>query len=338
MRKGQNPAKAGVKGYAPKKLGIASLVSIPVLESYFEHALEIFRIHLASIRQYTLEPFDLFVFDNGSCVEVKNELVKLSGQGFINTLILSEHNLGKTAALNHLLGSMHNEWICFADSDMLFRPGWLEASWKINESFPGCGMIGAQVVFPDWEEDKGNSAFRQSHDAKFEITQEKAQSRVVKEYVRGRGVPEKRARFYRDMLMDKVTNVETGVEAYMGGNSHQQFLGPREILMQMLPLPSGLQLSREQDTYQDVRLDELGYLHLTTTVPYLYHMGNAVDPEIVPEVNKLRRMVPASAPVKSKVHRKANLGWKLLVRLYRYLPTRRILLRLYNNLYEIISN
>ena len=93
-------------------------------------------------------------------MEVKNELVKLSGQGFINTLILSEHNLGKTAALNHLLGSMHNEWICFADLDMLFRPGWLEASWKINVSFPGCGMIGAQVVFPDWEEDKGNSAFR----------------------------------------------------------------------------------------------------------------------------------------------------------------------------------
>ena len=76
----------------------------------------------------------------------------------------------------------------------------------------------------------------------------------------------------------------------------------------LLPLPSGLQLSREQDTYQDMRLDELGYLHLTTTVPYLYHMGNAVDPEIVPEVNKLRRMVPASAPVKSKVHRKATLA------------------------------
>ena len=102
------------------------------------------------------------------------------------------------------------------------------------------------------------------------------------------------------MLLDKVTNVETGVEAYMGGNSHQQFLGPREILNQLLPLPSGLQLSREQDTYQDTRLDELGYLHLTTTVPYLYHMGNAVDPEIVPEVNKLRRMVPAMLQSKAR--------------------------------------
>ncbi len=337
MRKGQNPAKAGVKAYIPKKLGIASLVSMPVLQGYFEHSLEIFIIHLASIHQYTTEPFDLVVFDNGSCAEVKNELVKMNENGLINTLILSEHNLGKTAALNHLLGSMSNEWICFADSDMLFRSGWLEACWKINESFPGCGMIGAQVVFPDWEEDKGNTVFRKNHDGKFQITQEKVLPWIVREYIIGRGINEKRARFYTDMLLDKVTNSDTGVEAYMGGNSHQQFLGPRDKLLQLLPLPSGLQLSREQDTYQDRRLDELGYLHLTTTVPYLYHMGNTVDPEIVLEVNKIQRNVSAEILVNSKARRKNNLGWKFLVGLYRYQPTRRMLLRLYNNLYEIIS-
>ena len=338
MRKGQNPAKAGVKAYSPKKLGIASLISVPVLEGYFEHALEIFKIHIASIRQYTAEPFDLFVFDNGSCVEVKNELVKMSGLGQINTLILSEHNLGKTAALNHLLGSMHNEWICFSDSDMLFRSGWLEASWQIADSFPNCGMIGAQVVFPDRIEDKGNTVFRQSHEEKYQISQVKPLATILKEYVRGRGINEKRAKYYKQMLLDKVTNVETGVEAFLGGNSHGQFLGPREVLLQLLPLPSGMQLSREQDSYQDIRLDELGYLHLSTTRPYIYHLGNVLDPEIIPEINKLRKSIPAKTPVSSKVRRKKNLGWKLLVRLYRYAPTRRILLRLYNNLYEIISN
>lgn len=338
MRKGQNPAKAGVKAYTPKKLGIASLVSIPVLEGYFTHSLEIFKIHIASIRQFTTEPFDLFVFDNGSCVEVKNELVKLSTQGIINTLILSEHNLGKTAALNHLLGAMHNEWICFSDSDMLYRPGWLEASWKINENFPGCGMIGAQVVFPDRDEDKGNTAFRQSHPDLYLITQEKPAPKVVKEYVRGRGINEKRAKYYKEMQLDKVVNTSTGVEAYMGGNSHGQFLGPREVLQQLLPLPSGLQLSREQDTYQDRRIDELGYLHLTTTMPYIYHMGNELDPEIVLEVNKLRKLLPASSAVKSKARRKHNLGWKIMVQGYRNQFFKRIMLRLYNNLYEIISN
>jgi glycosyltransferase involved in cell wall biosynthesis len=338
MRKGQNPAKAGVQAYTPKKLGIASLVSIPVLEGYFAHSLEIFKIHLASIRQYTAEPFDLFVFDNGSCDEVKNELVKLSTQGVINTLILSRHNLGKTAALNQLLGAMHNDWICFSDSDMLFRPGWLEASWEINENFPGCGMIGAQVVFPDRVEDKGNTAFRQDHPEVYQILQEKADPRVVKEYIRGRGINEKQAKYYKEMLLDKAVNTSTGVEAYMGGNSHGQFLGPRDVLLQLLPLPSGLQLSREQDTYQDRRIDELGYLHLTTTVPYIYHMGNVLDPEIVVEVNKLRRLLPASTAVRSKARRKTNLSWKILVQAYRIPFLRKMMLRLYNNLYEIISN
>jgi len=338
MRKGQNPAKAGVKAYTPKSLGIASLVSIPMLEGYFTHALEIFKIHISSLRQYTLTPFDLFVFDNGSCPEVKNELVKMSAQGWINTLILSQHNLGKTAALNHLLGSMHNEWICFTDSDMLFRPGWLEASREIDENFPGCGMISAQVVFPDRSEDKGNSVFRQNHADIYKITRDRARSEVVKEYVRGRGINQKRAQYYKEMLLDKVTNTTTGVEAYLGGNSHGQFIGPRAVLTQLLPLPSGLQLSREQDTYQDVRLDELGFLHLTTTVPYIYHMGNELDPEIIPEINRLRKLLPAKVSVKSKARRKTNLAWKLLVQGYKYPPIRKILLRLYNNLYEIISN
>ena len=143
-----NPAKSGVKAYQPRRLGIATLVYIPVQEGYFDQSLEIFKIHLASVRQYTSEPFDYLVFDNGSCPEVKRELEKLHEQGLIESLVLSEHNLGKTGALNLILAGMPNEWICFTNSDMLFREGWLDVSWKINDSYPDCGMIGAQIIFP----------------------------------------------------------------------------------------------------------------------------------------------------------------------------------------------
>jgi len=338
MRKGQNPAKSGVKAYQPRRLGIATLIYIPVQEGYFEQSLEIFKIHLASLHQYTLEPFDYLVFDNGSCPEVKRELEALHEQGLIDWLVLSEQNLGKTGALNMILPGMPNEWVCFADSDMLFREGWLEACWKIETTFPNCGMIGAQIVFPDWEVDRGNSSFRQSQDPRFRFSQEKAPDWIVEEYCTARGASEERTQAYREMLLDKVLAVESGVEAYLGGNSHQQFLARREVLQRILPLPSGLQLSREQDTYQDRRIDELGLLHLTTTRPYLYHMGNTIDAGIVPEVNRLHLQGRPEDGAVQKTKQKKNLIWKTLAWLGQKPRSRRMLLRLYNNLYEIFSS
>ncbi len=337
MRKGQNPAKAGVAAHPPARLGIATLVYIPLQQGYYERALEIFKIHLASVHQYTHEEFDYWVFDNGSCPEVKRELEKLHEAGQIGTLMLSEYNLGKTGALNQMLAAMPNEWICFADSDMLFRPGWLEACRKIDESFANCGMLGAQVVFPDWEVDKGNTQFRQTAAAHLVFSQESAPEWVVTEYCRARGATPERTQVYRNMALDKVRNTQTGVEAYLGGNSHQQFLARQAVLREILPLPSGLQLSREQDTYQDRRIDELGYLHLTTCVPYLYHMGNTIDPEIEPEIKRLALDVPPSLG-QPKAAQKSNLLWKILVRLKEIPLARRILLRLYSNLYEIFSS
>ena len=339
MRQGQNPAKRDVPAYRPERLGIATLVYIPMLEGYFERAWEIFRYHIASLRQYTSEPFNYLVLDNGSCPEVRRELAKLQEAGWIDWLVLSEHNLGKTGALNMILAGMPNEWICFADSDMLFRPGWLEASWKIESSFPKLGMIGAQIIFPDWDVDKGNTQFRQAADPRFRFEQVKPEDWIVEEYCRARGISDERRRYYSGMLLDRVTDVQSGVQAILGGNSHQQFLARREVLREILPLPASLQLSRQEDTYQDAELDRRGFLHLTTTVPYLYHMGNAVDEELKPELSRLELPGAQSlAPARSeKAVQKNNLAWKGLVWLSRSPRTRRLLVRLYDNLYQILS-
>lgn len=337
MRKGQNPAKAGAQAYHPQRLGMASLVYIPFQSGYYEKSLEIFQIHHASLRQYTDEVCDTLVFDNGSCPEVKQALHKMHADGLIDWLILSDENLGKTGALNMILAAMPNEWICFSDSDMLFREGWLEACWRINDAFPHCGMIGAQVVFPDREVDRGNSAFRHGGDPRYQFSQEKPAAWIVKEYCSARGASPERAAVYSQMSLDKVHDHESGVDAYLGGNSHQQFLARRAVLQRILPLPSGLELSREQDTYQDQRLDELGYSHLTTTQPYLYHMGNTIDNAILPEIQRLAELqFDATAPLHQASDKK-NLIWKLLVEMNRHAWMRRLMLRLYQNMYEVIS-
>jgi glycosyltransferase involved in cell wall biosynthesis len=339
MRKGQNPAKRDVPAYKPEKLGIATLVSIPFQEGYYANSWEIFRYHLASVHQYTNEPFNYLVFDNGSCPEVKRELEKLHEAGWIDWLVLSKQNLGKTGALNTILAGMPNKWICYIDSDMLVRSGWLEACRQIDGSFPGVGMIGAQVIFPDREVDKGNTKFRQTADPRYRLEQVKPEDWIVEEYCRARGVSEERQKFYEQMLLDQATCLETGVKAILGGNSHQQFLARREVLREVLPLPATFQLSRQEDTYQDAELDRRGYLHLTTTRPYLYHMGNAVDEELKPELARLN--LPEAqvklAAQNDKAGQKSSLAWKGLVWLSKSPRGRKTLARLYDNLYRILS-
>lgn len=339
MRVGQNPAKLDMPAYQPPRLAIATLVYIPFQEGYFAQSLEVIGYHLASVHQYTPEPFNYLVFDNGSCAEVQRELQALHEAGWIDWLILSRHNLGKTGALNFILAGLPNEWICYADSDMLFRPGWLEESWKIERSFPNIGMIGAQVVFPDWEEDKGNTAFRKTSDPRFYFDQIKPEAWILDEYCRGRGISGEREKFYRNMLLDRVTNRETGVQALLGGNSHQQFLARRAVLQEILPLPASRQLSRKEDTYQDVELDRRGYLHLTTTVPYLYHMGNVVDEALRPELDRLR--LPDSDRKPPDRKRTAASGRHpveaIFMRLARRPALRRRLVRLYQLLHRALS-
>ena len=51
--------------------------------------------------------------------------------------------------INWILGGVPNELICFADSDVLFRPGWFEHSLAILDAYPKAGLISAQPCLDD---------------------------------------------------------------------------------------------------------------------------------------------------------------------------------------------
>ncbi|PKO17695.1 MAG: hypothetical protein CVU39_04225 [Chloroflexi bacterium HGW-Chloroflexi-10] len=333
MRQGNNPAKYGALAYQPERLGIATITYIPFLGGFYQNCWDVFLAHINSVHAYTQEKFNYLVFDNGSCPEIKAKLLELQQAGKIDWLISSTENLGKTGALNWIFASMPNEWICFADSDMLFRPGWLEASWQINKNFPNCGMIGAQFIYPDRVEDKGNTKFRKTQDSRYEFSQYFPEKWMVTEYCRARGIPEERWENLMNAPFDRVLDSASGTEALLGGNSHQQYLAKKEVLKKILPLPDLFQLSREEDTYQDVKIDQLGYLHLTTTRPYLYHMGNTIEPEIQEEVAKLGQIKPkAEAQVVS-----GGLLNRFLLKLSKNAFAQKIMFRLYNKLYAVLS-
>jgi GT2 family glycosyltransferase len=287
MREGQNPARLGLAAYEPHKLGVAILSYIPSQEGYFSQSLEILKYQLASLRQNTLEGYDLTVFDNGSCPDVQSELKNLHAQGWIDWLVLSKYNLGKTGALNWLLAALPNQWVCYSDSDVLFRPGWFEKSSQILETFPRVGIVTAQPAFFDVLRQKGQAHLALLNRPGIGCLEYKPDARIVDEFCRSVGAPAKLTVEYHQKQLAMVKDRDSGTEAVIGA-THMQFLARLETIRQVLPLPATKALAPEEDSQLDLRLDQAGYLHLSTPVPYVLHMGNVIDDRLRQTISELK--------------------------------------------------
>lgn len=144
MRRGQNPAKFVDAVARPARITVAVLTYAPFLSGFFAEALEVIRACLNSLWETTPRPYDLLVFDNGSCREVVDELVRARDLGKIQYLLLSEKNLGKGGAWNIIFKAAPGEIVAYTDCDARFFPGWLERSLEILGTYPRVGMVTAR--------------------------------------------------------------------------------------------------------------------------------------------------------------------------------------------------
>jgi glycosyltransferase involved in cell wall biosynthesis len=333
MRKGANPAKQGLLAYQPKRLGIALLTYIPNQEGYFEQALEILKIQIASIHHSTLEEFDLWIFDNGSCQPVLDDLHGLQEDGWIDFLIISKHNVGKTGALNVLLGGMPNEWICYSDSDVLFREGWFEHTCAIFQAFPGTGLVTAQPCFYDVLRGEGKAHLVQLNDPGFLLEEVLPEVQILQEYIDSINLPKDQWAKMYETPVTVVAEKNNGVKAVLGA-THMQFLMPREVARLVLPLPSKMGLSREEDYLLDKRVDDAGLMHLSTLQPYVYHMGNVLDEKTRMEAIKTGLVNLDLPPKEKKLRREARWQLRLMNSLGRYNFFKQLFRRMYYLLFR----
>ena len=336
-RIGQNPAKLGLQAYRPQKLGLATITYIPSLDGYFRDSMTIIKLMLESLHRNTSEAFDLLVFDNGSCKEIREELLRLQHQGSIKWLILSRENLGKTGAQNWIFSAMPNEWIGYTDSDVLFRKGWLEASWRIIDHFPEAGMVGAQPCYFDVLKGQGKAHNALKSKTNYAISAYKPDARVTEEYCRGiNAAPEQSAK-YHSMQLHEIKTKKDGFTAVLGA-SHMQFLIPAAFAKSITPLPYRSGLSQEEDRQLDLRIDQSGKLHLSTLVPYVVHMGNVLDDWVASLASEAGVSLETGMSIQrtdktALVERTYGLGW-----LASHTRTRRWLVRLYNKLFQVLAD
>jgi glycosyltransferase involved in cell wall biosynthesis len=293
MRIGQNPIKSVEKIAPPAPVTVVVIVFIPFLRGYYQNSLEILKLCLASIKANTSGEFDLLVFDNGSCAEVREFLGQEQTRGNIQFLMHSSRNIGKPAAWNIALASAPGEYITYADADVYFYPGWLETSLDALAEFPQAGMV---TAMPMLVPEKYSTAT---------LKWAKKQSGVKVHrgpllpwddfwrHARSLGDSEKQARLFYDSN-EAIKLIKRKKEYYVGA-AHFQFTAGKQALQEVLPIAADRPMGRVR--LLDEAMNARGYLRLCTDAWFVQHLGNAIPrqtdfakpPNSLPNIPRGRR-------------------------------------------------
>ncbi|HSB02630.1 MAG TPA: glycosyltransferase [Anaerolineales bacterium] len=313
MRKGQNPAKFMKDVARPQRITAALLNYIPFLSGFYAETLDVLKVCLESMRKEAGLPFDLLVFDNGSCPEVRDFLVKEKEEGRIQYLILAEKNMGKGGAWNVMLAGAPGEIIAYTDSDVLFSPKWLSRSLEILETFPNVGMVTARPFRTPPEFLESTLAWARRN-ATLEEGQFIPWERFL-EFNLSLGQTEaENKKVYAETKDWRI--VYKGVTA-MAGASHWQFTAYKSVLQQFLPFDMDKPMGQVRQL--DKRMNDAGLLRLMVSDPLAMNMSNTLGylrGELGKESGKGKKRT-------SFARRVLELG-----------PVRKTLLALYNRIFS----
>ena len=270
MRKGQNPAKFVKDIVRPERITVALLNYIPFLSGFYAETLDVLKVSLESMRKDAGLSFDLMVFDNGSCEEVRDFLVKEKEEGRIQYLILSEKNMGKGGAWNVMLAGAPGEIIAYTDADVLFSPNWLSRSVEILETFPNVGMVTARPFRtpPEFYEAtlkwaRENATLEDGQFIPWETFLEFNLSLGQTE--------EENKKVYEETRDWRI--VYKGVTA-MAGASHWQFTAYKSTLQGFLPFDMDKPMGQVRQL--DKRMNDAGLLRLMVSDPLAMNMSNTL--------------------------------------------------------------
>jgi glycosyltransferase involved in cell wall biosynthesis len=272
VRIGQNPIKFLNSVSQPAPITVAVLSYAPFLSGYWAESLDVLKACLESLRQTTDRPHDLLVFDNGSCPEMVEYLVRERSEGHIQFLILSDRNVGKGGAWNILFQAAAGEILAYTDCDALFSPGWLSRSLEILDTFPRVGMVTSR---PFRTPPEFLSATVEWAQATPEATLEEGQFipwETFREFDLSLGQDETDVRRRYEATRD-IRITYRGVQAHAGA-SHYQFVARRKVLAEFLPFAMDRPMGQVRQL--DQRMNEAGYLRLMTTEPLVMNLSNSL--------------------------------------------------------------
>lgn len=330
-RIGMNPSRSQTLDFKPARTTVAVLVYAPYQAGYFEHRLDVTRLTIESILANTKAPFDLLVFDNGSCPEMVAYLQSLHNKGAIDYLILSKRNIGKLNALKMIFETAPGEIVAYSDDDVFHLPGWLQAHLEVIDTFPNVGAVTGFYI-------------RQRVAMSSDSTLAFANQPEV-ETQRGLLMPRQWEQEYLvnsgrtwERYESEVAGIEDiivrygGIEAWVSAH-HFQMVCPKTVVLEVLAdmLPEGWSdriMGRMVE--MDDRMDARGYLRFCTRQQTVRLMGNAISDEVA--------TLAQQSGISAKAADTGKPSQGLMGRLAQTKPIRYFLQALVNRIYRWLND
>lgn len=325
-RIGINPNRGKRTNYQPARITLAMLTYLPSQAGYFAERMAVTRLSLESLIAHTPQPFDLIVFDNGSCPELVNYLCQLHQNGRINYLILSRENIGKLSALQVIFRAAPGELVAYSDDDVFFLPGWLEAHAEIMNTYPRVGLVTGFYI--------------RSHLRYATHSIEAFAQQPGVQVKRGLLIPPELEQHYMDNMgrspesyQQEIDGLEDIQLSYQGVTTlasagHHQFVTSRQLMLDVLPGWDSNLMGKMVEL--ENAIDQLGYLRLSTLTPVTRLLGNVISPENAAEANHLGLLARAGISTR---HR-PGIGNRMMK-----IPfVKRVIQGMYNRLHYLLNS
>jgi len=272
------PTRAERTDLRPNKVTACVLTCIPARKGYYAYRLDVLKACLASLLAHTpLDLYDLLVFDNGSCPEVVDYLRSLHASGRIHYLMLSARNIGKVNACKAMFRAAPADIISYADDDVLFYPGWLEASLEVLETYPTVGMVSAGPVRSQFR--YGNRYLPGYLAIHPDVSVERGRFIPDEwEHDFARSIGRGDAFLQETRQLDDILLEYRGIRAYSTA-THFQYLAHRDVMLQGIAPAWDDRLMEGPHVEIDKKIDDLGFARLSTHERYVRHLGNVLTDE-----------------------------------------------------------
>ncbi len=324
-RIGINPNRGQQTDYRPSHLTLAMLTYLPNQAGYFAERMAVTRLSLDSLIANTPQPYDLFVFDNGSCQALVDYLRHLRDEGAINYLILSKSNIGKVGALHVMFNAAPGEIIAYADDDIFFLPGWLDEHMQVLQAYPQVGLVTGFYIRSHMRYATHSLRAFAEQDGVQVAHGQLLPPQLEQHYIENMG---RTLESYQQEVqgLEDLQFTYNGVKAWASAG-HHQFLAYRQVILNALPAWDGQLMGKMIELENAV--DSMGYLRLSTYTPCTRLLGNVISAQNAEEALRLGLDTRAG----KSIHEKS--GWaKRLVRLP---VVRRLLQALYNRLHGMVN-
>ncbi|MCX8108846.1 MAG: glycosyltransferase family 2 protein [Verrucomicrobiae bacterium] len=117
-------------------------VYIPSTDGYYADSFKILQTCLRSLHATTERSMaNVTVIDNGCCSVVRGWLLNQVSDGLLDQVIIHATNRGKPDAIFAAGRASYEQFVTFADADVLFLTGWLSAVERIFACFPEAGIV-----------------------------------------------------------------------------------------------------------------------------------------------------------------------------------------------------